>query len=222
MPGIFPCFVSRARLPSSATLRAMAVIDHKVEQQGVAAIHPDGRKRWTVEEVYRIVDLFPGERWELIEGDIIRKMPQKPPHAYAVKMMVAILVKVFGALRVQSQMPVRLPEPEGLFSEPEPDVALLKREITGFRDHHPGPEDVSLLVEVSDTTLHTDREIKCRLYANAGIPEYWIVDIPNRRLYIHRDPAGGDYKFLMFREEDEIITSPDVPGCTFCLNDLLP
>jgi Uma2 family endonuclease len=99
---------------------------------------------------------------------------------------------------------------------------VLNRNIREFADHHPGPGDVALLIEVSDTTFHMDREIKYRLYARAGIAEYWIVDITSRRTIVCREPAGDEYKSVTIRDGSEQVTSPTLPNLVFSLQDLLP
>jgi Uma2 family endonuclease len=179
------------------------------------------RKRWTVAESYKLAHLFPGERYELIEGDLISKMGQNPPHSHLIRMLTDILVTAFRG-RVQVQAPIRLPEPDGVYSEPEPDVVLLKGDIRQFADHHPGPDDIALLIEVSDTSLQMDREIKYRLYARAGINEYWIVDIANRRTFVCREPAGDEYKSVTIYDAEEAASTPSAPGFVFSLKALLP
>jgi Uma2 family endonuclease len=182
--------------------------------------HADGRRLWTVEESYRLAELFPGERYELIEGDIISKMGQKPPHASLVAMLHQLLSAAFPGM-VRSQSAIRLPEPEGQYSEPEPDIALLTRDIREFGDRHPGPEDIALLIEISDTTFRMDREVKYRLYARAGIPEYWLADIQQRRTFVCSDPAGDEYTSVTIVDAGTEVTSVRAPGFVFCLQDLL-
>src|SRR3954453_22989796 len=89
------------------------------------------RRRFTVEEAYRLMDQFPDERWELIEGEIISKMGQKPQHAYVLQVLTRMLSAVFpGRVRIQSS--ITLPGPGGLYTEPEPDVVLVNKHAAGF------------------------------------------------------------------------------------------
>ena len=148
------------------------------------------RKRWTVEEAYRIAELLPG-RWELIEGELIDKMGQKPQHALLITMLNALFAQQFPA-RVRIQLPVSLPDPNRR-TEPEPDVGVLHSDAREFSERHPGPENVALLIEVADTTRQMDLNVKSTLYARYGIAEYWVIDIPQRCVVVHRGPSGDKY-----------------------------
>lgn len=189
-------------------------------ENGISSQTPDCPRRWTVEEAAKVAEVFPGERYEVIEGEIITKMGQKPLHARVLHMLTILLARPFGLERIRTQYPIRLPQPEGRYSEPEPDLVLLTGDGRGFVDHHPGPEDISLLIEVSDTSFQLDREIKYRLYARAGISEYWIVDIPKRRILVCREPAGDEYKSITMLEAGEKATSPRAPGFAVSFEEL--
>jgi Uma2 family endonuclease len=168
------------------------------------------RKLWTRDEAARLAEMFPGERYELIEGELINKMGQNPPHAY----VIAVLTKIFGAAfsgRIRVQSSITLPDPEGQYSEPEPDIVLLHTDDPEFFGRHPGPKDIALLIEVADTTFAFDRSTKYRLYARAGIQEYWIVDIPNRRAVVCRTPQGDDYRLVTIFSEQETISPASEP-----------
>jgi Uma2 family endonuclease len=180
--------------------------------------HPD-RKLWTREEAARLSELFPGERYELIEGELINKMGQKPPHAYVIMVLTRILAAAFpGQIRIQSS--IALPDPDGQHSEPEPDVVLVNKPERDFASRHPGPADISLLIEVADTTFVTDRSVKYRLYARARIAEYWIIDIPTRRTVVCRRPEGEDYNSVTIFAAEEEISPLACPGFTLSLNSL--
>lgn len=161
------------------------------------------RKIWTREEFARLSDLFPGQRYELIEGDLIDKMGQKPPHAYLITLLNAIFSQRFPGL-VRVQLPIALPEPEGLTSEPEPDLVVLHQNKSGteFLRRHPGPQDIALLIEVADSSFQFDRETKGRLYARSGVEQYWIVDVSQRRVLVLQGP-GDEYKSATIFEGDE-------------------
>jgi Uma2 family endonuclease len=163
------------------------------------------RKLWTREEVARLNETFPEQRFELIEGELINKMGQKPPHAYLVTILNKILSEAFPG-KVRVQLSISLPDPEGIRSEPEPDIVVLKRESTEFFHRHPGPQDIAVLIEVSDTSLQMDREIKARLYSRCGIAVYVIVDIPQRRVVVMQQPGSNEYSSVEIFEGDQTVT----------------
>jgi Uma2 family endonuclease len=149
--------------------------------------------RLTVDEYYRMAEvglLPPDARVELIEGEIIDMAPIGNRHAAAVdRLAKRLILAVNEAAFVRIQGPVRL----GLRSEPQPDLALLRPRADEYASSHPTAADVLLIVEVSDTTLHFDRDVKADLYARHGIPELWIVDLTHGQLHLFRDPRQGNY-----------------------------
>lgn len=142
---------------------------------------------WTREEYLKMAEagvFAPGERVELIEGEIIAMTPQKGPHATGITLVSEELRRPFGrGYVVRVQLPLDL----GSLSQPEPDVAVVRGSARDYRDAH--PTTAVLVVEVSDVTLHLDRLQKPGLYARAGIPEYWILNLLERVLEVYRDPA---------------------------------
>jgi Uma2 family endonuclease len=151
-------------------------------------------KRWiTADEYERMGEagIFPRDaRLELIGGEIFEMSPIGSPHAACVKFLIGLFSRLFGgALIVSVQDPVRLND----FSEPQPDVALLRWRDDFYRGAHPTAADVLLVVEVADTTVITDRTIKVPLYARAGIPEMWLVNIPDGRVEVYSEPSGDSY-----------------------------
>jgi Uma2 family endonuclease len=151
------------------------------------------RHRLTVEEYYQMAEvglLAPDARVELIDGEIVDMAPIGSRHAAAVSLLAERLIRGVGeAAIVWIQSPVRL----DARSEPQPDLALLHPRGDRYAGGHPGPADVLLLIEVSDATLRYDREIKTGLYARHGVPEVWVVDLPNGRLHVLREPREGGY-----------------------------
>ncbi len=126
----------------------------------------------------------PGERIELIEGEIVAMTPQGSRHATAVALVHEALRGVLGTgFYVRQQLPLSL----SLDSEPEPDVAVVRGAARDYVQAH--PTQALLVVEVADVTLAFDRGQKASLYARAGIPEYWIVNLVDRVLEVHRDPG---------------------------------
>jgi Uma2 family endonuclease len=166
--------------------------------------HYSERKLWTRDEVARLSEIFPDQRYELIEGELIDKMGQNPPHAYVITMLNAILTNAFpGKVRVQST--ITLPDPEGVRSEPLPDIAVVRKESSDYFYRHPGPQDIALLIEVADTSLQIDRVIKARLYARCGIELYWVVDIPGRRIIVYRNPGPDEYNSVtIYQAHDRV------------------
>jgi Uma2 family endonuclease len=154
------------------------------------------RHRLTVADYYRMAEvgiLDAEARVELIDGDIIDMVPPGSPHAATVHYLTEVLVRaVAGRANVLVQNPVRLSD----FSEPQPDVALLRRRDDFYRARHPQPDDVLLIVEVAATSLRFDRDTKVPLYARHGIPELWLVDVGNRRLSRHRAPQQGAFTLV--------------------------
>lgn len=130
-------------------------------------------------------------RLELIEGEIVQMSPIGSPHAACVNFLSRLLNRLFGdSYIVASQNPVRLNDT----SEPQPDISLLRWRDDFYRNAHPGPADVLLLIEVADTTIVTDRSVKVPLYAGAGIAETWLVNIPEGQMEVYSDPEGGAYR----------------------------
>lgn len=138
------------------------------------------RRRFTVDEYHAMADagiLGREERVELIEGEIITMSPIGSEHAASVDTITDFLVPlVTGRAIVRVQAHLRLYEQ----NQPEPDLMILKRREDYYRHSAPGPDDVLLMVEVSDTTVSHDRNVKLPLYARFGIPEVWIANIPAR------------------------------------------
>lgn len=150
------------------------------------------RRALTVEDFHLMGEagiLQPGERVELIEGELLAMAPIGGRHFNAVNLLTEWLVTAVGPNAVVSvQGPVVL-KPT---SEPQPDLLLLRPECRG-RPVLPGPEDVLLAIEVADTTLRFDRTVKARLYAKHGAPELWIVDVEGQVLLRHLGPSGESY-----------------------------
>ena len=144
---------------------------------------------FTVEEYYRMADvglLTEDSRVELIDGVIVDMPPIGPGHSGNVNWFTHAFRELFGgAAQLSIQNPLRL----GLRVEPQPDVMLLRPRADHYRGSHPGPEDVLLLVEVADSSLTYDRKTKARIYARAGIPDYWIVNLVDGVVEVHRDPS---------------------------------
>jgi Uma2 family endonuclease len=154
------------------------------------------RYRLTVDDYHRLGDagvFREGEQVELIEGEIVKMPPIGPEHAGVVTWLNDLLtLGLYGKAMLRVQSPVRL---RG-HSEPQPDIAIVRTRDDYYRQAHPGPEDVLLIVEVADTTVRYDREIKTLLYASHGIPEVWLLDLIEKRLEVYHGPEGGEYRHV--------------------------
>ena len=151
------------------------------------------RHRLSVQGYYRMAEagiLPPGQRTELIDGEIIDMAPIGTRHASTVKWLVAMLsAEVANRFVLSVQDPLHL----GPHSEPEPDLMLLSPRSDFYCNAHPTPADVRLLIEVADATFRYDTEIKLPLYARHGVPEVWVIDLESGRLLRHRQPQGQAY-----------------------------
>jgi Uma2 family endonuclease len=152
-------------------------------------------KHWiTVDEYERMgqAGVFrPDARLELLEGEIYEMSPLGSPHAACVDLLVALLNEwAQRRFIVRGQNPVRLDD----FTEPQPDIALVRRRDDFYRQAQPTPADVLLVIEVADTTVESDRRYKIPLYAKAGIPEAWLVNLPEESIELYAEPADGAYQ----------------------------
>lgn len=179
------------------------------------------RHRWAVVEYHRMGEvglLNEDSRVELIDGEIIEVAPIGSLHGGNVNRFIRLFSRVVSDKAiVTAQNPVVLDS----YSEPEPDIALLRWRVDDYEQSHPHPEDVLLLIEVSDTTLRYDRDVKIPLYAKNGIPEVWLLDIPNRQLEIYRELTNGEYRQRDCRQTGKI--SPILcPDAVIDLAELFP
>jgi Uma2 family endonuclease len=147
-------------------------------------------RRFTVEEYHRMIRqgiLTEADDVELLEGWIVQKAPKNPPHRVASRLLRQALEKaVPPGWYVDTQEPVTLAD-----SEPEPDATIVRGDARQYLDHHPGPNDLALVVEVADATLARDRGPKKRLYARAVVPVYWVVNLLERQVEVYSEPAGA-------------------------------
>jgi Uma2 family endonuclease len=185
---------------------------------------PPGRVRWTRESVEALQQggfLEPDRRYEVIDGEII-EMSDNPPHRAGVILLHAYLVSLFTALRAYSQAAVQVSTTDPARNNPIPDVSVTRQEIAAYFGRFPGPDDLLFIGEVSDTTLTYDLGDKALLYARAGIPEYWVLDIKGRRLIVHRHPEQNGYADIRVCTEDEEAATLLRPEAKVRVSDLLP
>lgn len=179
------------------------------------------RRRFTVDEYYRMGEagiLAEDDRVELIEGEIIEMPPIGPLHAGNVGQFSEWFFRTYGSeANVWVQSPARLSD----FTEPQPDLMLLRRRHDFYKSGHPRPEDILLMVEIADTSLAFDRQVKIPVYARAGIREVWVVDVREKIITAYREPEAGAYRVAqVFRVGDKI--APEVfPDRPLQVGDLL-
>ena len=178
-------------------------------------------RRWTVREYDRMGELgflTPEDRVELLAGFIVNKEVNHPPHAGTVRRLTRFFILRENDRWITScQLPVRLPRQR---SEPEPDVVLARPVDDGYTSRHPAAADVFLLVEVANTSLRTDRNTKLAIYARAKIPEYWIVNVPEKVIEIYRDPVAGRYRKIQTARPGETCAPAVFPDATLNVSEL--
>jgi Uma2 family endonuclease len=155
------------------------------------------------------------DRVELIEGEILKMSPIGSRHAACVDRLNLLLVRLAGQraiIRVQN--PIRLSD----YSEPQPDVALLRLHNDFYAEGHPSPADVLLVVEAADTSLEYDKYVKVPLYARAGIPEVWIVNLIEDLIEVYTDPVNGLYQQVRMVKRGESLTLQSISDVTFSVD----
>jgi Uma2 family endonuclease len=182
--------------------------------------------QWTRSEYYTMAatGLFDGKHVELIEGQVIEMSPMGSPHRTAVILIGEALRKAFpSGYFVQVQSPLDL----GEFSDPEPDVAVIAGAVRDYTDAH--PTTAVLIVEVADSSLTYDRTTKASLYAKAGLVEYWLLNLIDRQLEVHRHPIanaavplGFGYAEVTQYNASEFVTPLTATSATIAIADLLP
>ena len=180
------------------------------------------RHCFTVEEYHRMAQagiLTEDDRVELIEGEIVEMSPIGIRHAACVRRLNRLFSGWAGERAiVDIQNPIRL----GGRSEPQPDLVLLRPRPDLYAASHPGPEDVLLVVEVAETSADADRAIKVPLYARAGIPEVWLVDLAGEYVEVYRDPTPPGYQLLQRVQRGQYLSPQALPDMALAVGDILP
>ena len=165
---------------------------------------PFSVRRFSVAEYHKMLEigvLTPDERVELLEGWIVKKMPQNPPHSGSLGRANRCLARILPtewSLRIQC--PITLDD-----SEPEPDITLARGPEGAYDSHHPTPADVGVLIEIADSTVLSDRRYKGVLYAQAKIAEFWLINVVNRKVEVYTRPRSGKYhKIVAYTEKDTV------------------
>ena len=175
--------------------------------------------RWSLAEYHQMAQiglLDETDRVELIEGELIDMAPIGSKHAFRVDSIARALQLAAGtSFLVRVQNPILL----GEHSEPQPDIAVVKDK--NYSAAHPCAEDVLVIVEVSDTTLAYDRDVKLSLYARHGIPEVWLLDVNAGELTVYREPAEGQYRLIRKPTTAEVVSPTLVSGVAISLAQVL-
>ena len=151
--------------------------------------------RMTVDEYERLVaaGVLDNPDIELIDGFLARKMGEKPRHstrAERLRRLLEIGLPLPTGWHIRQEQPLRIPE----FDEPEPDLVVARGDVEDFDDHHPGPDDVAAVIEVSDSSLARDKGVKWFAYARGGILVYWVVNLIDQQIEVYSDPGPEGYR----------------------------
>jgi Uma2 family endonuclease len=212
--------ILKIRNPKSAFRNRLLCYYRLTESEGSMSVQI--AKRWfTVAEYDRMGEtgiLTEDDRVELVEGEIIEMSPIGRHHAACVDALSELFrEQLQRRVIVRVQNPIQL----GSFSEPQPDVALLKRRDDFYRRAHPTPDDVLLVVEVADSTIEYDRQIKVPLYARAGIAEVWLVNLVDEQIETYAQPVNDAYQSRREAGRGETISSPTAFDVTLSVDDIL-
>jgi Uma2 family endonuclease len=148
--------------------------------------------KWTIDEYHRMIaaGILSDRKVELLKGEIVEMSPEGEPHAFSSDEAGEYLARLLGErAKVRHAKPITLPNA----SEPEPDIAIVQRLGREYREHHPYPENIFWLIEYANSSLEKDLETKSKIYAEVGIPEYWVVNLKKLHLVVFREPLDGDY-----------------------------
>ncbi len=159
--------------------------------------------KWSIEQWHKLVEsgLLEGKPVELLEGEIIEMSPEGIPHSYTNDSVVKYLRKILAGLAdVKESHPITLDN-----SEPEPDIAIVRLPETIYRNHHPYSQDIYWLIEISNKTLKIDLEQKTKIYARNEIPEYWVIDLVNKKLIVHTQPGDDGYWQIVEYQAGQVI-----------------
>ncbi len=176
---------------------------------------------FTVKEYHQMAEsgiLNPEERVELLAGQILKMAAKGTAHESSITRTELLLRVLLGRevlLRLQS--PVQLDD----FSEPEPDIAVVRFDPLYYEDHHPNPSEIYLIIEVADTTLSKDCGIKARIYAQSGIADYWVLDVNNRQLHVFREPSENGYQSELILSDSRRVSPLAFPEVTIAVGEML-
>ncbi|MGK7893544.1 MAG: Uma2 family endonuclease [Xenococcus sp. (in: cyanobacteria)] len=166
--------------------------------------------KWSVEDYHLMIEsgVLNNRSVELLAGEIIEMSPEGPLHSATNDNVAEYLRELFGGIaRIREAHPITLDN-----SEPEPDIAIVRLKNNNYVDRHPYPEDIYWLFEISNTTLEEDLGRKKKIYAQAKIQEYWVLNLKNQEIIVFRGPSGDDYqtKFTVKEGMVTAISFPDI------------
>ena len=168
-------------------------------------------RKFTLNEYHKMIEtgvLTSGEPYELLEGNLVHKMSRGIPHDYAIQSLTKRLVRLLpNEWDVRAQCAITLTDD----SEPEPDFALVRGDESTYRARHPGPADIGLLAEVSDSSLRVDRHDKGSIYAANGIPIYWVVNVTDKVIEVYTQPTGTG-ETAAYTKRDDFPVGTAVPA----------
>ncbi len=167
--------------------------------------------KWTIDLYHQAIEagLFDDVSVELLSGELVEMSPEGIPHASLASDASDYLRDRLGnRAKVREGHPITLPN----HSEPEPDLAIVKPDSEIYKSHHPYPEDIFWVIEYSNSSLQKDLEIKSKVYAEANISEYWVINLKTRELIVFRDPVDGKYQSKVTRTSGII--------CPLCFSEI--
>ena len=192
----------------------MAVMSASLEYPQKHLISADEYLRMGEGEVFA-----PDARLELIEGEIVEMAPIDPPHAGCVKTLIRLLARRVGEKALVSVQDPVIISPR---SVPQPDFVLLKPRPDNYSSSHPVAADVLLAVEVSDSTLRFDLQVKVPLYARCGIPEAWVIDVNERIVHVFRQPGAAGFGESRVARSGDSVACDALPEATIEVAELVP
>jgi Uma2 family endonuclease len=181
-------------------------------------------KLWTVAEYHRLSELGildADGRTELIDGQILLMAAKGTLHVISLQLLANLLSassQINKTASIRTQDPIQLND----FSEPEPDLVIVKGGVLDYAEHHPYPENIHLVVEIADSTLKQDCQVKDKLYARDGIGEYWVVDLKNRQVHIFRIPTSTGYTNHLILKEPNEFSPLAFPDLILSITSILP
>ena len=179
-------------------------------------------RKWTVEEYHKLGEMgffHPEERVELLSGNIIIISAKGTANTSATRRTANVLRDILGnQVDVYYKSPIALDDN----SEPEPDIALVRIDPLDYATHHPTPSEVYLIIEVADSSLAYDREIKAKAYARSGIADYWVLNVNERQLHVFREPAVDGYQSELILGEYGSISPLQFPTVHMAIQAMLP
>jgi Uma2 family endonuclease len=193
-----------------------------IRQQAPPPADTRGRYAFTVADYHQLVasgHFTRTDRIELINGELTIMPPIGPEHASYTRRITNILpLKLPSGVMLQMNEPITIAP----HSEPQPDAAIVRARADGYRSAHPTPKDVLLIIEVADTSVAFDTQVKAKLYSKAGIPEFWVIDVPEGCLRVFTEASARGYKRLHVFDRSDTVKSTAVSGLGIKVKELMP